>query len=271
MSYSSESFSCYSPKDYGELSEFDESSLIGGDAVEPTTIQRSQATERLSSSRYPSEMSMDLSELQIEEGSSSRLVNGSMLSNNSSSEEPPSPRGQHHIHRGKRISDLSELTEESYGKKTDDENEGSSGYFSYRSGSMGAKSGALNIPEDFFQQSTMSDFTSFYTDSFRQEIQRQSLTTVEEQGDTESDEASMGMNSLTNLGTSSRRNSLNSSVGSGNRRKVKFEISTRLEDIQEFEKPDIEDYHMLYYTSHELQKMIDGQREEERRERNTVR
>lgn len=253
---------CPSPKDYGELFEYDDSSLMIGEGAEPTTKQRSQATERLSSSRYPSEMSMDLSELQIED-SSSRLVSGSMLSHNSSSSEPKSPRPPQ-----KRQS----IPEEGDDKKSED-GDGSSGYCSYRSGSSGAKSGLLKfdeIAEDFFEQNTMSDFTSFYTDSFRQEIQRQSLSTVEEQGDTES-ENSMSMSSLANLGTSSRRNSLQSSNGSVSRRKVKFEISTRLEDIQEYDRPEIQDYPMLYWSAHELQKMIDRQREEERKERNTVR
>ncbi|MGK3759421.1 MAG: hypothetical protein ACI8RD_011738, partial [Bacillariaceae sp.] len=44
-----------------------------------------------------------------------------------------------------------------------------------------------------------------------------------------------------------------------------------LEDIKEFEKPDNDDYHMLWYTAHELQKMIDGRRAEESIERNIVR
>ena len=249
---------CGSPEDYGEMFEYDDTSLIIGDAVGPTKSQRVQATERLSSSRYPSEMSMDLSELQIEEGSSSRLVSSSIKSNNSSSDEPLSPRRQRQ-----------RMSEEDSKKKSDDDDD--NGYGSYRSGSRGANSSVLKfdeIPEDFFHQSDMSDFTSFYTDSFRHE-NRHSLTTVDEQGDTES-ENSISASSLAN--PQSRRNSLQSSNGSMNgRRKVKFEISTRLEDIQEYAKPDVEDYHMLYYTSHELQKMIDGQKEEERKERNSVR
>ncbi len=263
MSYSE---GCGSPKDYGEILEYDDTSLIIGDAVGPTKSQRVQATERLSSSRYPSEMSMDLSELQIEEGSSSRLVSGSSKSNNSSSDEPLSPRRQRQ-----------RMSEDDSKKKSDDDDD--SGYGSYRSGSRGANSSVLKfdeIPEDFFHQSDMSDFTSFYTDSFRHENRhsltidnRHSLTTVDEQGDTES-ENSISASSLAN--PQSRRNSLQSSNGSMNgRRKVKFEISTRLEDIQEYAKPDVEDYHMLYYTSHELQKMIDGQKEEERKERNSAR
>lgn len=257
MSYSE---GCGSPKDCGEIFEYDDPPLIIGDAVGPTKSQRVQATERLSSSRYPSEMSMDLSELQIEEGSSSRLVSGSIKSNNSSSDEPLSPRPNRQRQR---------MSEEDSKKKGDDDDD--SGYGSYRSGSRGANSSVLKfdeIPEDFFHQSDMSDFTSFYTDSFRQE-NRHSLTTVDEQGDTES-ENSISASSLAN--PQSRRNSLHSSNGSINaRRRVKFEISTRLEDIQEYDKPDVEDYHMLYYTSHELQKMIDGQKEEERKERNSIR
>lgn len=263
MSFS-EGYGSPSPKDYGELFEYDDSLIIGDGVVGPTKKQRSLATERLSSSRYPSEMSMDLSDLQIEEGSS-RLVSGSMLSNNFSnnSSSDGSPRQlQQQQHR---------IAEKGDDSKKSDDSDGSSGYCSYRSGASGTKSGALKfdeIPEDFFQQNNMSDFTSFYTDSFRQEIQRQSLSTVDEQEDSESENS---ISSLANLETLSRRGSLQSSNGSVNRRKVKFEISTRLEDIQEYEKPDLEDYGLLYYTSHELQKMIDGQREDNRRERNTVR
>ncbi len=246
---------CQSPG--GELFEYDD--LAGGEGG-PTISQRVHATERLTSSRYPSEMSMDLSELQTEEGSSSKLVHSNHSSSDNDYGIPISPRR----HR-QRISDL---TEDSMRRKENEDED--SGFFSYRSGSRGVHSMLKfdEIPDDFFQQSDMSDFTSFYTDS--QSNHRHSLQTVDEQGDTES-ENSISASSL--LNPQSRRGSLNSSMGSLNisRRKVKFEISTRLEDIQEYDKPDVEDYHMLYYTSHELQKMIDAKKEEERKERTAAR
>ncbi|OEU07459.1 hypothetical protein FRACYDRAFT_250874 [Fragilariopsis cylindrus CCMP1102] len=49
---------------------------------------------------------------------------------------------------------------------------------------------------------------------------------------------------------------------------LQFAATARLEEIQEFETPDNEDYHLLWYTAHELQKMIDGRRVEESIERN---
>eukprot|EP00531_Pseudo-nitzschia_arenysensis_P002904 CAMPEP_0116142132 /NCGR_PEP_ID=MMETSP0329-20121206/14744_1 /TAXON_ID=697910 /ORGANISM="Pseudo-nitzschia arenysensis, Strain B593" /LENGTH=288 /DNA_ID=CAMNT_0003637345 /DNA_START=255 /DNA_END=1121 /DNA_ORIENTATION=+ len=253
MSYSE---GCPSPG--GELFEYED--LTGG-GEGPSTSQRVHATERLTSSRFPSEMSMDLSELQTEEGSSSRLAHSNHSSSDNENMIPISPRRQHR----QRISDL---TEDSMRKKDSEEED--SGFFSYRSGSRGAHSMLKfdELPEDIFQSSDMSDFTSFYTDS--QTNHRHSLQTVDEQGDTES-ENSISASSLAN--PQSRRGSLNSSMGSLNisRRKVKFEISTRLEDIQEYAKPDVEDYHMLYYTSHELQKMIDAKKEEERKERTATR
>lgn len=241
--------SCSSSKDYEDLCDDEDTSVPIGEPIGPTQNQRSQATERLSASKFPSEMSIDLSDLHIDEGSSTKAAHGSSLSNGSDEPQSPiSPRRSFDRRRRK--------SQEGDSKSSPSLN-GSSNTFKFD-----------EIPEDFFQQNNISDFTSFYTDSFRQDMQRHSLTTVEEQGDAESDEHSMTSNSLKNL---SRRNSLNSSIGSVNRRRVKFEISTRLEDIQEFEKPDLEDYHMLYYTSHELQKMIDAKKEEERSSRNAVR
>ena len=55
-----------------------------------------------------------------------------------------------------------------------------------------------------------------------------------------------------------------------NKKQVQFAATARLEEIQEFETPDNEDYHLLWYTAHELQKMIDGRRVEESIERNTI-
>ena len=236
----------YPNPDDEELCGFEDTTAEVGVPLGPTKCLRSQATERLSASKFPSEMSIDLSDLHIDEGSTPKAASGSL-------DEPQSPQSpRRSLEPRKRRS----LDGDS---KSSPAFEGS-GNFSFRNGSSGASLKFDEIPEDFFHQNNISDFTSFYTDSFRQDG-RHSLTTVEEQGDTESDEHSMTTASLNNL---SRRNSLNSSLGSVQRRKVKFEISTRLEDIQEFEKPDLEDYHMLYYTSHELQKMIDAKKEEEK-------
>ncbi len=236
--------------DEGESSDFEETTVEVGKPLSPTKCLRSQATERLSASKFPSEMSIDLSDLHIDE--SPRSMNGVIL-NSPSLDEPQSPQSaRRSLEQRKR-------------RSLDGDSKNSP---SFENGASGASLKFDEIPEDLFHQNNISDFSSFYTDSFRQDMQRHSLTTVEEQGDTESDEHSMTTASLTNP---SRRNSLNSSMGSVARRRVKFEISTRLEDIQEFEKPDLEDYHMLYYTSHELQKMIDAKKEEERASRNAVR
>lgn len=232
--------SCSISKDYGDLCDDEDTSVPIGEPIGPTQNQRSHATERLSASKFPSEMSIDLSDLHIDEGPSSKAGH-----------EPQS------LISPRRSLDRRRRKSQEGDSKSSPSLNGSSNTFKFD-----------EIPEDYFQQNNISDFTSFYTDSFRQDMRRHSLTTVEEQGDAESDEHSMTSNSLKNP---SRRNSLNSSIGSVNRRRVKFEISTRLEDIQEFEKPDLEDYHMLYYTSHELQKMIDAKKEEERSSRNAVR
>jgi hypothetical protein len=54
-------------------------------------------------------------------------------------------------------------------------------------------------------------------------------------------------------------------------RHVHFEVPARLEQIEEFEKPDLEDYHLLYYMGHEIQKMIDDQRREDLHQRTIIR
>ena len=198
------SFSEGHGKDYGELLEDDETRLIIGDTCGSGRNERvcspinvsSELTDRFSAIRSPSEISMDLSDLQLE--------------------------------------------------------------------------------DDFIPLSDRNDFSSFYaalspiaTKECQEETQQQPLARVDEQADNES---SMSMTTMITPHGSSSQNSIYSSDGSlNNRRKVKFEISTRLEDIQEYEKPDIEDYHMLYYTAHELQRMIDGRRAEEQREQRVVR
>lgn len=52
--------------------------------------------------------------------------------------------------------------------------------------------------------------------------------------------------------------------GKGDRlgKRVHFEVPARLEDIREFEKPDLEDYNNLYYMAHELQKMSEEAKRE---------
>jgi len=276
------SFSQGYGKDYGELFDYDEASVIIGDTGGPssspsraTTNPISQATtDRFSSIRCSSEMSMDLSDLQDlldEEDYTSRLAPGSMYSNNALSDDSTSPWHQHQNQLNDLVSG-----EEDVDRKCDDDDGGGYNNSDYRSNAHGVNDTITQfdeIPEHYFQQNDRSDFSSCHAMSspFAEEDQHQPLSTVDEQGETES-ESSMSMSSLVASQESSSRNLFHSSNGSTNsRRKVKFERSTRLEDIQEFEKPDIEDYHMLYYTAHELQKMIDGQRAEERRDRHVVR
>jgi hypothetical protein len=54
-------------------------------------------------------------------------------------------------------------------------------------------------------------------------------------------------------------------------KRVHFAGSTSLEDVHEFEKPDKEDYHLLYYMAQDLQKMMDDFKAEENLERSVVR
>jgi hypothetical protein len=54
-------------------------------------------------------------------------------------------------------------------------------------------------------------------------------------------------------------------------RRVHFEVPARLEDIQEYDGPDKEDYSQLYYMAHEIQKMMDDFRAEERLDRQVLR
>jgi len=258
-------------KDYGELFDYDEvPMMIGGVDVPRSSTHsngpssRAVATERLSSSRCPSEISMDLSDLQdaLPEGDSNgRYVSGSMHSACSDGHASP-------LHQ-----QLLSVDEDSAWKSDDDDGEE---FSNYESGDHDVNDSDLRLDEipDFFLQNGTSDFSSFYKFPPQQDDleddQRKPSKTLDEQG--ENDTTSMSTSSLVTSQESSSRNFYNSSNGTLNsRRKVKFEISSRLEDIQEFEKPDIEDYHKLYYTAHELQRMIDGHRAEEERKRNFVR
>lgn len=101
------------------------------------------------------------------------------------------------------------------------------------------------IPEDYFH-----DRDSVDPSPCRSLSEQNRLSIVSEQGESES-ESSMSTSSLIKRPSLQPRNK---------DKNVKFEISTRLENIYEFDKPDVEDYHRLYYTAHELQKMIDGRR-----------
>jgi len=238
--------------DYGELFEYDEAPVIIEGPTSGYLNRLPPPSDRLPR-RCSSEISIDLNDLKelndLQEESSSRWAQGSMYSNNASSDGPSSlwQHQQYPLHL------------------SDDEDGGEYG------NNRSANSSIIKfdeIPEGFFQQNESSPISAR---EHLHQNQQQPLTTVDERGETES-EGSMSMSSLVvSLGSSSR-NLLQASNGSlCSRRKVKFERSTRLEDIQEYEKPDVEDYHMLYYTAHELQKMIDDHREEEENERHVVR
>jgi hypothetical protein len=54
-------------------------------------------------------------------------------------------------------------------------------------------------------------------------------------------------------------------------KRVHFAGSTSLEDVREYEKPDVHDYHLLYYMGQEIQKMMDDFKAEEDLERSIVR
>ena len=259
-------------KEYGELFDYDEVPMMIGGVDGPRSnthsngpSSRAVATERLSSSRCPSEISMDLSDLQdaLPEGDSNgRFASGSMHS--ACSDGHTSPLHQQLV-----------SVDEDSGWKSDEED--GDGYSNQQSSAHDVNNSDLQLDDipEFFLQNGTSDFSSFYKlssqqDDDVQDEQQKTSKTVDEQGETDS--ASMSTSSLVTSQESSLRNIYQSSNGTLNsRRKVKFEISSRLEDIQEFDKPDIEDYHKLYYTAHELQRMIDGHRAEEQSKRDIVR
>jgi hypothetical protein len=54
-------------------------------------------------------------------------------------------------------------------------------------------------------------------------------------------------------------------------KRVHFAGLTSLEDVHEFEKPDKENDHLLYYMAQDLQKMMDDFKAEENLERSVVR
>ncbi|KAL3919580.1 MAG: hypothetical protein SGILL_003686 [Bacillariaceae sp.] len=62
-------------------------------------------------------------------------------------------------------------------------------------------------------------------------------------------------------------------LGTGDRagKRVHFEVPARLEDIQEYEKPDFSDYNALYYMAHEIQKMMDDFKKETELSRQIIR
>jgi len=265
-------------KDFGEVFEYDEAPVIAGSnggkrtSACSSNSSRARATERLSSSRFPSEISMDLGDLQDalreEEDSNNIFTSGSMHSARSDG------------HASSLHQQLLSV-EEDCSWKSDGDDDGDE-FSNYRS-DADVNDSTLKLDDtlDLFQQNGTSDFSSFYKFPNQQEDQQdyqlddqqKPSTKSGEQGETGTESSkSMSTSSLMTSQESSSRNLSHSSKGSLNsRRKVKFEISTRLEDIQEFEKPDIEDYHKLYYTAHELQRMIDGHRAEELKKGRVVR
>jgi hypothetical protein len=268
-------------KEYGELLEYDsgEASLIFGESgVLRSSISSNRRTsggrnsssssngplnspqqmiERFSRTRGLSEMSMDLSDLQDvlgEEDSSSRSAQGSMLSSSSLSESAASP-----FHQQKEQQSLNPLL--SVQEDDDSDNDDEDDSFTNSGEKYNSNNSRIEfdeIPEGSFQL----DESPIKSPNANR---RGSLLSVDEEGESD---WPFSADSLAGLQGSASHNLYQSN---NSRRKVKFEISTRLEDIQEFEKPDVEDNHMLYYSAHELQKMMDSHREEERRERHTVR
>jgi len=247
-------------KEYGELSEVDGTPTIDNSSdnnrdtnitsaaklTPPTTTTMEQ---RLSSGRYASEISMDFSDLQGDldgEEANSRSASGSMYPNNNKnnnigSKESCSWHEQEQFHYQDCV------------QNDDDDNDNE--YNKYRGISSGIHSSTLKfdeIPEDCFQQNDEDDDLPL-----RRQEQHQHLLTLHEQDESES-ERSLQINQL-------------ESCTNIEKRKVQFEASARIEEIFEFERPDNEDYHNLWYTAHELQKMIDNRRAEESMERNVVR
>ena len=119
------------------------------------------------------------------------------------------------------------------------------------------------IPDDCFQKQSTDDDNDDNDDN----AQQQPLPILNEQ------EQEDGSSAIRSRSSSSCLSSSSSSAAQqqqrhNNKKQVQFAATARLEEIQEFETPDNEDYHLLWYTAHELQKMIDGRRVEESIERN---
>lgn len=251
--------------DYEGLDDCDYSPLHGGidssggrSSVAASPSQPlAPASNRSVPSRF-SEASMDFGDLQ-DDLSTCRMLPGSM---NSRNKKRPSS-----VKTSRPSLDLSDLTnslrmsgtsmglvsdgslslsswcqqpspsQNNAGTDGDDTDCGSyGGYLNY-----GDNTGSSTVHFDEVPQECLSPFLSACT-------RRNSLPTVDEKGESNS----------TLSGDSNH-----SSTGAGRRRRVQFESSCRLEKIREFEKPDYDDFHLLYYTAHELQKMIDGRRAEQ--------
>lgn len=247
MSWSKHQF-----KEYGELSEYDSlpvSDDVGSSAGSPPLATRTTEPSTPATNHRLSEFSMDLNDLGEfqEDARTNRCVSGSMHSKN----KTRAARTSMGINELQDYQDALRATEDAsnnvYGlsdgscsswyqqpscpqnnigseEDDDDDNDALSGYLSYRT---------------YANNRTQARFD---------EVSECSLSIVEENEGTESS-MSLGSKGSTN---------------SSSRRRVKFEISSRLEHIREFEKPDIEDRHLLYYSVHELQKQIDEHRAQER-------
>ena len=294
MSFSSD----HPHKEYGGLYEWDDttSKLTGSSSSAtaaaatqpppPLPEQRSRSPQlrRLSSARRYSEMSMDLCDLQDwldeegEDDNDDSNNNGRIAYNNYSIST-----ASDHTYNQNQLDCVQETDSDGEDLETDSDDDddddgfaGSGEYSNYRGRRCrGVHSSNLKldgIPDDCFQkQSTDNDDDNDDSDD---NAQQQPLPILNEQ---EQEDGSSATTCCTNI--RSRSSSCLSSSSSSaaqqqqqqrhnNKKQVQFAATARLEEIQEFETPDNEDYHLLWYTAHELQKMIDGRRVEESIERN---
>jgi hypothetical protein len=76
---------------------------------------------------------------------------------------------------------------------------------------------------------------------------------------------------LHHLNTTSCNEEISTDTPSPSKKVVHFEVPARLEDIQEYEKPDTDDYSNLYYMAHEIQKMMDEFKIEDQLNRHVLR
>lgn len=212
-------------KEYGELSEYDNISTSSVDDNSGSSSSSSSFHDNTttSSSKFSSEISMDLSDLQ--EALSVEEDRRSRITPGSMYIDRKTT-GESHFPQHY----LASVQEEEYSN------------YSETSGTIQSTLKLDKIPEDCFQNNMVDSLTLCCS-----EEKINCLAAVKEQDKNERFPKKQQLHCSTN----------------DSKRKVKFESGLKLEEIQEFDKHRNEDYYLLWYTAHELQKMIDNNRAEE--------
>jgi hypothetical protein len=153
----------------------------------------------------------------------------------------------------------------------DDDDDGEDYYTTYKT------SGRDDDDDDESDDDNDDDFRSALSSLSIGDCDRPSLPLMDDEEKSSSTSPNDNNNNkekkgcLHHLNTTGCNEKVSTDTPSPSKKVVHFEVPARLEDIQEYEKPDTDEYSNLYYMAHEIQKMMDEFKTEDQLNRHVLR